>query len=128
MARYVREIMATKLITLDSDDSVMSAHKLMEKHSVHSVLIPPKQGGRVWSIFTDTDFLLALDSGSDPNVIHVGEYASPVSVTADVNWTVDKAREQMVMHGVKHLPVVDDARNVIGIISSTDIIRQYTGF
>ncbi|WKZ46434.1 MAG: CBS domain-containing protein [Anaerolineales bacterium] len=125
MAQYVRDIMTSSLTTVESDDSVEMALQVMRSRGMHSVLIRPPRGGRMWRIFTDTDFLLAVDSGNDPNNIPVGSYASPVTHTARPDWTIEKAREEMVNAGVKHLPVMDKNGNIVGMISSTDILNQY---
>jgi len=125
MAQYVREIMTGSLTTVESDDSVETALQVMRRSGTHSVLIRPPRGGRMWRIFTDTDFMLAVDSGNDPNNIPVGAYASPVTHTARPDWTIDKAREEMVNSGVKHLPVMYKNGNIVGMISSTDILKLY---
>ena len=125
MAQYVRDIMTTNLTTVESDDSVTVALKAMRNARMHSVLILPPRGGRMWRIFTDTDFLLAIDSGDDPDNILVGSYASPVTHTARPDWTIEKAMEEMINAGVKHLPVMDKNGNIIGMVSSTDILNQY---
>jgi len=125
MNKYVRDVMKTSLATVESNDSVEAALKVMRSWGTHSVLIRPPRGGRMWRIFTDTDFLFAVDSGSDPDNIFVGSYASPVTHFARPDWTIEKAREEMVNSGVKHLPVMDKNGNIVGIISSNDILNQY---
>lgn len=125
MAKFVRDIMVKKIITLDPEDSIDSARKLMMKQNIHSILIPPPRGGKLWRIFTETDLLIALDMGKDLKNIPIGEFASIATKIANLDWTIEKAREQMVMNGVKHLPVVDDSGKVVGVISSSDIIRAY---
>lgn len=124
MARYVREIMSRNLVTAEPDDSIVAALKIMRSKGIHSVLIPPPRGGRLWRIFTYSDFLLACDSGKDPNSIPVAEYASSVIHTVHLDWTVEKARSEMVDNGVKHLPVKDGNGNIVGIISIADIIND----
>lgn len=124
---YVRDVMKKHLITVEPDDSVKMAAGLMKKNRTHSILIPPPRGGRLWRIFTSTDLLLALESGEDPDTIPVAYYASPVVSTAQPDWTLEKAMEEMVNNGVKHLPVRDRNGDIIGIISDTDIADQYLG-
>lgn len=125
MAQYVREIMTKDLVTVESDDSIAYVRKILREKRIHSVLIPPPRGGHSWRIFTETDLLLALDSGDDPNSIPVGAYASPITHTAHSEWETRKALEEMINNGVKHLPVKDGNGNVVGMISSTDIINSY---
>jgi len=125
MAQYVRDIMTKDLVTVEADDTVEFARKLMMGKRIHSILIPPPRGGRSWRIFTETDLLLALDSGDNPNSIPVGAYASPITHTAHTEWEARKALEEMINNGVKHLPVKDSNGNIVGMVSSADIIENY---
>lgn len=79
----------------------------------------------MWRIFTYSDFLIALDSGRDPKTIPVAEYASPVVHTVQSDWTLEKARIEMINNGVEHLPVKDGSGNIIGMVSITDLLNQY---
>jgi len=125
MSRRVRDFMKRNLITANLNDSVAYAKRLMRENKTHSVLIPPVRGGRSWWIFTETDLLLALDSGEDPENISIGDYASPVKYKARSDWDYRRALDEMINAGVKHLPVVDDSGNVVGVISSTDMIDDF---
>jgi len=117
--------MTRNLVTAEPEDNVVSALQLMRARGIHSVLIRPPRGGRLWRIFTYSDFLLALDSGRDPKTIPVAEYASSVIHTVQADWTLEKARIEMVNNGVEHLPVKDGSGNIIGMVSITDILNQY---
>lgn len=125
MARFVREIMNKNLIEVQPDDSVGHARNLMRQHRIHSVLIRPPHGGSSWRIFTETDLLIALESGDDPDSVPVAAYASPVTHKARPDWEYRKALQEMINYGVKHLPVVDGDGDVIGMISSTDMVNNY---
>jgi CBS domain-containing protein len=37
--------------------------------------------------------------------------------------TLERAREQMALAEIRHIPVIDDRQHVIGIISSHDVVR-----
>jgi CBS domain-containing protein len=41
--------------------------------------------------------------------------------------SLEAARTQMEMAGIRHLPVVDDAQQVIGILSNRDLLRAGEG-
>lgn len=124
MVKYVRDIMTSRLITLEPDDTVDAALNLMRKKSIHSILIRPPRGGRFWRIFTETDLLLAVDSGNDLSTIQIGDYASPVTYVARPEWTLEKALEEIIDHGVKHLPVKSERGDIVGMVSTTDIIKN----
>jgi CBS domain-containing protein len=44
-------------------------------------------------------------------------------VTALSEDTVDSCMEKMMSKGIRHLPIVDDAKKVIGMISIKDLVK-----
>ena len=124
MTKSVREVMTKKLVILEPDDDVAKANSLMERHHLHSILIPPPEGGSLWRIFTETDVLRALNTGVDVHSVPIAEHASPISFVARPEWTCERALSEMVNRGVKHLPVVDGSGEVVGMISSADVRRN----
>lgn len=124
MTKSVRDVMSKKLVILEPDDDVAKANALMEKYNLHSILIPPPEGGSLWRIFTESDVLRALNTRVDIHSIPIAEHASPISFVARPEWTCERALSEMVNRGVKHLPVVDGSGEVVGIISSADVRRN----
>lgn len=53
----------------------------------------------------------------------VGRWMSADVVTIDPDATVRDAMEVMTDHRIRHLPVVDDAGELVGILSSRDAVR-----
>jgi CBS-domain-containing membrane protein len=45
--------------------------------------------------------------------------------TAHSGWSVVEAARAMKQHGVKRLPVVDDANRVVGVVSRRDLLRVF---
>lgn len=120
---YVRELMSKQLVSVERFDSIDFARRLMNEKKVHSVLIPPPAGGRVWGIFTKSDLLIALASGEDLNNISVSDYASRVIYVAHPEWTREEALNEMVRIGIKHLPVFEENGKIVGMISCQDILN-----
>lgn len=122
----VKDIMTPlRLVVISFTDTVEHARQIMRERKTHSVLILPPHGKKKWHIFTVTDLLMALESGEDTNTIMVGEYSSPVRYTAQPDWTIEKAREEMINGGFKELPVMDRDGNFVGLISSTDTLNVF---
>jgi CBS-domain-containing membrane protein len=44
-------------------------------------------------------------------------------VTAKADETVESCMEKMMSKGIRHLPIVDDAKNVKGLISIKDLVK-----
>jgi CBS domain-containing protein len=44
-------------------------------------------------------------------------------ITALANETVDSCMEKMIQKGIRHLPIVDDKKKVIGMVSIKDLVK-----
>jgi len=126
MPTYVRDIMTPydELVILNPNDTIEKAHKIMRDRNIHSVLVKKAKSSLFWLIFTDTDLLAAQSSDEDESSVFVGDWANMATKIAKPEWTCEKAREVMLSNGVKHLPVMDDAFQLLGIISSKDVIEK----
>jgi CBS domain-containing protein len=127
MPVFVRNIMTPyeELVILNPSDSIDKAHRIMRERNIHSVLVKKSKSSLYWLIFTDTDLMAAQSSSDgDENDVPVGDWANIATKIAKPDWTCEKAREVMLSNGVKHLPVMDDAFQLLGIISSRDIIEK----
>lgn len=60
-----------------------------------------------------------------PLHVPVEEFTTPDPVTANESMLVDELRELMDRHGIRHLPILRDAK-VVGVISDRDL-RLCTG-
>jgi CBS domain-containing protein len=61
---------------------------------------------------------------SSPATDVMTDLSRVAAVTTTARATVDEAREAMVQHGVRALFVIDEARVVLGIITSNDVLGE----
>jgi CBS domain-containing protein len=47
----------------------------------------------------------------------------PNIITAESDESVENCMEKMMAKGIRHLPIVDDNKNVIGMISIKDLVK-----
>ncbi len=47
----------------------------------------------------------------------------PNIITAKANESVEICMEKMMSKGVRHLPIVDDNKNVVGMVSIKDLVK-----
>ena len=104
-----------------SDANLREAIDLMEAHRYSALPILTKQG-RYAGTLTEGDLLWYMKSRS-PSVMEVKRRQdnSPVNAGAKMEDLLDKAMQQ------NFVPVLDDNKSFIGIITRRDIMKYFSG-
>ena len=76
-------------------------------------------------IITERDMLLAIGRGQDPDTEVVADHMSDSTISAPPDWSLERAAEDMVRIGIRHLVVVDRGE-LVGVLSMRDIVRCWT--
>ena len=110
------------------DVTVVEAARLMRQH--HSgdlvVLDDADEEREPVGIITDRDIVLeVLAKGRDPGRTTVREIMSTQLVLASDSEDYAEALQRMATHGVRRVPVVDDKRCVLGIVTLDDMLRVH---
>jgi len=117
-ARTVHELMTTLVVVTTPDDPVADAAAAMVQRKVGSALI--MQGRFLAGILTERDVLRAAASGSDLTTSPVSAWMTKDPECASSDTTVEEAAQLMLLHGFRHLPVVEH-REVLGMVSLRDL-------
>ncbi len=109
-------------ILVEPQVSVLEAIAVMQEARVGCVLVVV--GGRLMGIFTERDVLLQVVGRS------VDVLKTPVRrlMTADPEYlrptdSIAYALNAMSLGGYRHVPLVDDARRPVGVVSVRDVIN-----
>ncbi|MGZ0745635.1 MULTISPECIES: CBS pair associated ParBc domain-containing protein [unclassified Haloparvum] len=113
----VDEYMTRDVATVTPDDTVAEVSKRIVESEGHNGF-PVTEGRQVHGFVSARDLLLADDDA----LIFTVMSDDPVVAHPEMNVT-DAARV-ILRSGIQKLPVVDDAGNLVGIISNTDVIRS----
>ena len=114
----VSDYMTREVVTVSPDDTVASvARRVAESDEEHSGF-PVCDGRRCEGFVTARDLLLADDN------VAVFTVMSEDLVVAHPEMNLDDAARVILRSGIQKLPVVDDAGNLVGIISNADVIRS----
>lgn len=113
----VEEYMTREVATVSPDDTVAAVSRRIAEGPEHSGF-PVVDRRRVEGFVSARDLLLAED---DDPIFAVMETDLIVS---HPEMKVTDAARVILRSGIKKLPVVDDAGNLVGIISNTDVIRS----
>lgn len=129
----VRNLMSTKLITVEADDSIMKASRLMKDNNIQH--LPVLKKGRLAGIVSDRDMKEASPSKATTLDIHelyylldkitVGSVMPSQLFTVAPDATVEKAAAVMLNHNISSLPVVNADGGLEGIITKGDIFRAF---
>ncbi len=129
----VRELMSKKLVTVNVDDSIMKASKLMRENGIQH--LPVLKKGALAGIVSDRDLKEASPSKATALDIHelyylldkitVGTVMPKQLFTITPADTVEKAAAVMLKHNISALPVVNPEGALEGIITKGDIFRAF---
>jgi CBS domain-containing protein len=117
-ALTLRDLMTTRVVAVGPDDPVAATAAAMIRQKVGSALI--MQGLFLVGIITERDVLRAVASGCDLTNSPVSEWMTKDPEPASPNTTVEDATQLMLLHGFRHLPVLE-GREVRGVVSLRDL-------
>jgi CBS domain-containing protein len=119
----VEDIMSKKLVSIGADSSAQKVAQLMAKKGVRSVML--MDGGKVVGIITERDLArnVCAKDGMASKTPATAIMSTPVQAVSK-NVTVEVAAKMMADAGVRHLAVEDGQRNIVGIVTTTDLARN----
>jgi acetoin utilization protein AcuB len=127
----VKNWMSRPVITVDIDDSMQNAIRLMKQHRIR--LLPVMKKGKLFGIVSDRDLKRA--SASDATTLEVHELLYLLSqlklkkimtknpITVPEDYTVEETAEVLLAKKISGAPVVDKTGHVVGIITQSDLFR-----
>ncbi len=110
--------MTTRVVAVTGETSVSAAAAGMAAANVGSAVV--MQGSFLHGILTERDVLRAAASGEDLSVSVVAAWMTLDPQSASPDTSVEEAAQIMLLHGFRHLPVVED-RAVCGVVSLRDL-------
>ncbi|MFB6244654.1 MAG: CBS domain-containing ParB/RepB/Spo0J family partition protein [Halobaculum sp.] len=113
----VAAYMTRDVATVSPDDTVREVAEWIDESESHNGF-PVTDGRRVVGFVSARDLLLADDSAP------IFTEMTDDIIVAHPEMNVTDAARVILRSGIQKLPVVDDAGNLVGIISNTDVIRS----
>ncbi|SFR44973.1 CBS domain-containing protein [Halogeometricum limi] len=113
----VKDYMTREVQTVSPTDTVADVAKRIVESDGHNGF-PVCDGRKVEGFVTARDLLLETDDAPIFTVM------SEDIIVAHPDMAVTDAARVILRSGIQKLPVVDDAGNLVGIISNTDVIRS----
>ena len=118
-----REVMTADPVCCVPTDTVARIAKLMKTESIGSVPIcEDRHGKRLLGIVTDRDLALqVVAENRDARSTKVQDVMTREPLTCRADDDLQTALDAMETHQVRRIPVVDDDRRLIGMISQADV-------
>lgn len=127
----VRDWMNKEVVTIDEQDSMQEAIRLLKEHDIG--MLPVMKKGQLVGIVTDQDIKRASASDATALEIHeliyilsrikIREIMNKNPITVPFDYTVEEAAEVLLSHKISGAPVVNHEGQVIGAITKSDIFR-----
>ena len=127
----VRNWMSKAPVTVDGDDSMQDAMRLLKQHDIS--MLPVMKKGKLVGVVTDRDLKKA--SASDATTLEVHELLYLISrikvkdimtkdpITVPFDYTVEETAQELLKNGISGAPVVDRDGQVVGVITKTDLFK-----
>lgn len=108
------------VLTAEKSETILAATQRMNEHSIGSLIVT--DGGRLCGIFTERDVLRrVVVEQRNPAETLVGEVMTTHIAVCSLDTSIDEVRSIMKTHRVRHLPVVNDDGELLGLISIGDL-------
>jgi len=123
----VKELMTKEVFTCAADDPVLSvAKKMMDQDVGMLVVVDDNLSKRPIGVLSDRDILnRVLLKKNDPGKMTAEEIATKKLITIQETASITEATALMKRSKVKKLVVLDAMGNLTGIISQSDIVKQF---
>jgi len=123
--------MSKNTITVDENDSMQDAMKLLKAHDIR--MLPVMKKGKLVGIVTDRDLKRASASDATTLEIHellylltrikVKNIMTKKVITVPPDFTVEETALVFQKNKISGAPVVDSTGNLVGTITQTDLFR-----
>jgi CBS domain-containing protein len=119
----VKDILAVKgsgVLSIGPDATALDAAEMMNQHKVGSLVV--MSGGQLIGIISERDILTrVVVPRLDPGRALVQDVMTVEVVCCRLHTPLEEARGVLKNRRIRHLPVVDDARQLLGLISIGDL-------
>lgn len=111
----ISEVVVRDIQTADADTPLLELARRMREHGIG--FLPIVEAERLVGVITDRDIVLrAVSESKDSEKARARDVMSLEVVCCFEDDTVEHAKELMVEHNVRRLPVIDHQHRLIGVI------------
>ena len=129
----IKDWMATTILTVDANTSVMRAGRTMKDNNIRRLPVVSK--GKLAGIITDRDLKEASPSSKTDMDMHemyyllsemkVQDVMTEAPIRLSLDDTLEKAALVMLTEKISGLVIVDQEDNLVGLLSESDVLRGF---
>lgn len=117
------DVMTKEVVYVEGNATVAEAIQLMREKKVSSLIVNRRSHDDAWGIVTRKDVVNKIvDPGKDPREVKVHEIMSKPLITVSPGLALKYCARLMHKAGVRRA-VVFDGKEIVGILSNTDIFN-----
>lgn len=122
--QYILNNKGSNIHTVPASATVLEATRLMNRHKVGAVIV--MDGDRIAGIFTERDVLSRVVAQErQPSQVLIEDVMTRDIVCCGPDTDIDDASSIMRDKRIRHLPVCDEAGNLLGMVSIGDLNAYY---
>ena len=116
----VKDVPPGRLLLVEPQTTVAEVARLMRVDDCDAVAVISK--GRLVGIVTEKDLVQAIADGVDPKQTKAEVIMSADPATVGADEEVGVVAVKMTRLGIRHLPVVNEAGEPVGLLSARDLL------
>lgn len=120
----VRDLVSGSVVSCRPSVNLIESARAMKAANVGSIAV--MEGTKLVGIFTERDLVNAMASWADPGRDMVRQWMTEDPDTVQPDLEVEEAAYWMMATGHRHLPVMDEGGELIGIVSIKDVLWALT--
>jgi acetoin utilization protein AcuB len=117
----VKKYMTPNPVTVTPEDDVRATFNLLFEHGFRQA--PVVKDGKLVGIVTDRDLRTAIAHITPESHITVGDVMTSDPITVTEYTSIEKAARMICHHKFNALPVTSDMGELVGIITTIDILE-----
>ncbi|MGO2130274.1 MAG: EAL domain-containing protein [Pseudoalteromonas prydzensis] len=118
----VCDVYTQKLVSCPADTPLVDAVRLMHAHDVSAIFVKHQQS--IVGIWTEADCLQIDISSAVFKDVAIAEIMSAPVISVPSQCLLSDATLRFQQHGIRHLLVLDDSLQPVGVLSLSDIVHN----
>ena len=123
--RQVRDIYHKGLILCRPDTPLQEVVRVMADTEIHAVMVTEREGESPVGVVSHTDAIAHY--GENLTAIHARDVMTENVISISEDATVEEAAKRLLESHIHRLLVVGEVGAPLGILSTTDIVREMRG-